>query len=389
MNTYNVIELKEQTFFSDDLFLDEKFLLLTPELSISANLKNILTRWDFETVLSNGKIQVGVSGVGFSPDNLELKQNIEQEKLSEIQKKQDKIIEKLEQQYKEFLESISKLHETVKRGVNINTRIVSDLAKQIVNFVNANQKKVLLIPCTRFADEHDYLTIHELRTAIFAIVIGNYLRLPSYRLIELTMSALVHEIGMARIPSEVYNSIEPLSSKEKQALLTHPIISYNIVNASSFSLPICLACLEHHERENGAGYPRRLSSNRISLYGKILAVACSYEAATSSRPYRDAKSPTISIMEIIKNENKQYDTSILKALLYSISFFPIGVHVILSDGRLAQVVDVNPDDPRFPIVQIIDEVSKAGSPIIIGTDKNGVYISRTITKDELELMQNE
>lgn len=384
VKTYNIAEVKEHSYFSSDLFLDDKFLLLIPELQVSETLKNLLAKWDFSTVCSEGE-NINVPETG----NLELAagtvaKTAEKEKLSELTKRQNELLDKVETKYKEFLGAVFEFHETAKQGLNLNIRAVSDLAKDLVEFIEERNKQILLIDTQQFADEYDYVILHEIGSTVFAVVIGRYLKLPTYKLIELATACLIHEIGMARVPPRVYNSTKPLTVQEKQVLLAHPILSYNIVNASSFALPICLACLEHHERDNGGGYPRRLSANRLSLYGKIIAVACSYEAITNPRPYRYAKSPTTAIMELVKNENKQYDDNVLKALLYSVSFFPIGTYVILSDGRYAQVVDVNPDDPRFPIVQILGEMSAGGNLKVVGTDKDTLYIARTVNKTDID-----
>lgn len=384
VKTYNIAEVKEHSYFSSDLFLDDKFLLLIPELQVSETLKNLLAKWDFSTVCSEGE-NINVPETG----NLEsaagtVAKTAEKEKLSESTKRQNELLDKVETKYKEFLGAVFEFHETAKQGLNLNIRAVSDLAKDLVEFIEERNKQILLIDTQQFTDEYDYVILHEIGSTVFAVVIGRYLKLPAYKLIELATACLIHEIGMARVPPRVYNSTKPLTVQEKQVLLAHPILSYNIVNASSFALPICLACLEHHERDNGGGYPRRLSANRLSLYGKIIAVACSYEAITNPRPYRYAKSPTTAIMELVKNENKQYDDNVLKALLYSVSFFPIGTYVILSDGRYAQVVDVNPDDPRFPIVQILGEMSAGGNLKVVGTDKDTLYIARTVNKTDID-----
>lgn len=384
VKTYNIAEVKEHSYFSSDLFLDDKFLLLIPELQVSETLKNLLAKWDFSTVCSEGE-NINVPETG----NLEsaagtVAKTAEKEKLSELTKRQNELLDKVETKYKEFLGAVFEFHETAKQGLNLNIRAVSDLAKDLVEFIEERNKQILLIDTQQFADEYDYVILHEIGSTVFAVVIGRYLKLPTYKLIELATACLIHEIGMARVPTRVYNSTKPLTVQEKQVLLAHPILSYNIVNASSFALPICLACLEHHERDNGGGYPRRLSANRLSLYGKIIAVACSYEAITNPRPYRYAKSPTTAIMELVKNENKQYDDNVLKALLYSVSFFPIGTYVILSDGRYAQVVDVNPDNPRFPIVQILGEMSSGGNLKVVGTDKDTLYIARTVNKTDID-----
>lgn len=387
MNTYNVAEIAEDSYFSNDLYLDDKFLLLIQELPFSIEIKKILANWSFATVSCEGETIEQQSEI--MPDDIQVEALLESlgtEKLSKVKQIKKEILTSIETRFQNFLLSIAELHNTAKQGLNLSVRNVADLAKDLVDFVHGNKNQILLIQPDAFSKDFDYVIIHEMRSSVFAIIIGSYLQLPMYRLIDLATACLVHEIGMSRIPPKVYNSNTPLTTQEKQVLLTHPIISYNIVNTSSFSKPVCLACLEHHERENGGGYPRRLDASRISLYGKIIAVACSYEAATAPRPYREAKNPTTVIMDLVKNENKQYDDSVLKALLYSISFFPIGTYVVLSDGRAAQVVDVNPDDPRFPIVQVLGELNPNGGSKVIGTDKANIYISRTINKAEAEMM---
>ncbi|WP_371922095.1 HD-GYP domain-containing protein [Treponema sp. B152] len=145
-----------------------------------------------------------------------------------------------------------------------------------------------------------------------------------------------------------------------------------------------MGALEHHERENGHGYPRGLTKEKISMYGKIIAVACSYEAATAPRPYKEAQDASSGIVEMIKNTNGQYDETILKALLYSLSFYPVGMYVYLSNGKIAKVIDVNPDDPRFPIVQIYGKTTPTGDPVIVQTKSNNVTIKRQLSKEELK-----
>ena len=90
------------------------------------------------------------------------------------------------------------------------------------------------------------------------------------------------------------------------------------------------------------------------------------------------------MVEMLKNENRQYDETVIKALLYSISLFPIGTYVYLSNGETAQVIDVNPDNPKNPIVQLLGEKDADGSPKTLQTDDNDIKIMRPIDKQELE-----
>jgi HD-GYP domain-containing protein (c-di-GMP phosphodiesterase class II) len=197
------------------------------------------------------------------------------------------------------------------------------------------------------------------------------------------VAALLHEIGMVKLPPQIYLNQRPLSPQEKKAIFTHPVLSFNILKSFDFPLTISLAALEHHERENGAGYPQKLTGNKISLYAKIIAVACSYEALTSDRPHKDAKDGYTGMIDLLKNVGKQYDDTIVRALVFSLSIYPIGLYVLLSNGKKGQVIDVNTDNPRFPIVQIFGDLTPDGKNKTIETSRDGIYIIRPLQREEL------
>jgi HD-GYP domain-containing protein (c-di-GMP phosphodiesterase class II) len=157
-----------------------------------------------------------------------------------------------------------------------------------------------------------------------------------------------------------------------------------MLKSLDFPLSVCLAALEHHERENATGYPRHLTSEKIGLYSKIIAVACSYEALSSKRPHKEAKDGYTGMLELLKNEGKRYDDTCVKALVVSLSIYPIGLYVLLSNGKKAQVVDVNPENPRFPIVQVFGEFTPDGKLKMMQTAADVLSIVRPLTRSEIE-----
>ncbi|MDR0448695.1 MAG: HD-GYP domain-containing protein, partial [Treponema sp.] len=84
-----------------------------------------------------------------------------------------------------------------------------------------------------------------------------------------------------------------------------------------------------------------------------------------------------------KNEGKQYDDTIVKALVFSLSIYPIGLHVLLSNGKKGLVVDVNPEHPKFPMVQIFGELNPDGKNKVIETSPDKVHITRPLHKHEI------
>jgi HD-GYP domain-containing protein (c-di-GMP phosphodiesterase class II) len=217
------------------------------------------------------------------------------------------------------------------------------------------------------------------------MVIGMQFKMPAHRLIELGASALLHEAGMAKMPSTVIMQKGPLTQSGKEALFKHPQIGYELLKEANFQLSLCLPALEHHERENGTGYPRGITGNQIDFNSKIISVCCAFEAITAKRPYKDARDSYAAMMELLHNEKKVYDDSVIRALVFALSVFPIGSYVLLSNNKKAQVIDANPEDPRFPIVQLYEEQTDDGKGVIVKTSKIGIRILRPLTKEEMPL----
>jgi HD-GYP domain-containing protein (c-di-GMP phosphodiesterase class II) len=162
------------------------------------------------------------------------------------------------------------------------------------------------------------------------------------------------------------------------------VLGYNLLKAMGFPPVISLAALEHHERENGTGYHRMLIGDKISFNSKIIAVACSYEAISAHRPHREARDGHTTMLELLRNEGNQYDATIIRALVVSVSLYPIGLYVLLSNGRKGQVINANPETPRFPIVQVFGEFNPDGKNKTLETSQDGVFILRPLSKEEMK-----
>jgi HD-GYP domain-containing protein (c-di-GMP phosphodiesterase class II) len=215
------------------------------------------------------------------------------------------------------------------------------------------------------------------------MIIGVQFKLSSYRLVGLGITALLHDIGMLKLPPEIYLKKANLTEQEKRLIYTHPIQGYKMLVSQKFPSTINIGVLEHHERENGSGYPRKFKGENISLYGKIIAVACSYEALSAKRQYKKAKDDYAGIMELLKNEKKQYNDEIVKALEAALSIYPIGMYVLLSDGNKGQVFDINPLSNRYPVVRLLEPKENEAEKIVLTADK-GISIVRPLTREETD-----
>lgn len=402
MNSFPVTTLKENTFFTQELVLDKQFILLNPTCPFNNALKKALLEWDFKVVYSDGSIG---SGAVASPTPQDFEQvsieqvdpNANDPKKPEMGDNVKKALEEAHQDlanneksrmsvvqtvYNEYMNYITAVYTHYATHKVLDYKELSNTVKDLCIFIKDNRRYVLRITPTLEAANKNFIVSHSMRSTVTAIVIGLQLRMPLTKLIELGVTCILHEIGQIRLPPQLYMTGKRLSAPERAKLATHPIIGFNIVKENDFPLAVQLGVLEHHERENGTGYPRKLTGNKISLYAKIIAVACSFEAITAPRMFKEARSTYDAMIEVLKNEGKQFDDTVIKALLYSLSLFPIGAYVYLQNGKIAQVTDVNPTDPRNPVVQILGETDETGGPKTVQTDNGTMRIVRVLNKSE-------
>lgn len=407
MNAFEVNALKPALIFTDHLILDKQFLVLGKGFAVTQELINELKRWGFSSVSCDGTIDDGTRDreiINRDTDDIiaetkeeeeaKAKERAEQaEKLGNSLKEATKLIQSLNTEssrvemthkvYKNYSDYIESLYTRYATHKEIDKDQLSKVVQELISFVRENRRFILRENPKGKANDKKFLVNHSMRSTIIALTIGIRLRMQFTQLIELGQACILHEIGMLRLPPQLYITDKKLQPQEKAKLASHPILGYELLKDAGFTLPIQRAVLEHHEKENGSGYPRHITSEDISTYAKIISVACAFEAITAPRQYRSARPKYEAMLEILRNTNKQYDENVIKALLYSFSIFPIGVYVYLANGKIAQITDTKPDDPRHPIAQILGEKAADGDPRTVETDEASNKVVRVLNQQEV------
>jgi HD-GYP domain-containing protein (c-di-GMP phosphodiesterase class II) len=380
MNSIALKDLKAKLFFSKPLFLDEGFVLLAPETSVDEGLIKRLTQWEFR--------EMKTAGVPLEEPAAEAEAAAQGEDAAAQAMLPDgagdkERVERILTFYIDFAAYMESLYTRFVTKTELDYKELSERMKGLCQVIGENKR--FLLRAQSLAPQHkNYLVSHAVRSSVYAIVLGITIKLPQFKLIELGTAAALHEIGMVRLPPQLYMAGRLLSPQEKKSITAHPVLGYNLLKERQVPLAVCLAALEHHERMNGSGYPRALSGDKISLYSKIIMVACSFDAVTAARPYKEAKDGYSGMVDILKNEGKQYDDIVIRALVYSLSIYPIGTQVMLTNGKSAVVVDINPDNPRYPVVQLLGSRSPDGKDVITRTSETSVRVLRPLDKAEIE-----
>ncbi len=370
-------------YFTAPLYLDERYILLSPETPISAELKERLVKWGFTSVESAGEPTASAPSSGAEGDGQSLT-GVSTVNLDEgIQ--ESAIREEVDAMFTRLADFTERLFTSYVSKGDLPYDRITETLKEAIETVRTRRHHVV-----RIADVHDparnYIVMHTVKTTVLSLAVGHVFKLPPHRLLELGTAALLHEIGMIRLPSKLYMSESPLSEAERKAITAHPVLGFRILRESSYPMPVCLGVLESHERVDGKGYPRGLTGERISLYAKIIFVCDSYSAQVSKRPFRDARDGHSSLMEMLKERGTAYDEQVLRVLVQLISVYPVGTHVELENGARGVVVDTNDDDPRSPIVRLLTDSSGTSGDKLptIRTTQSGYRVVRAIASPQQE-----
>ncbi len=187
---------------------------------------------------------------------------------------------------------------------------------------------------------------------LYAIKMGRRLKLDMDELRSHTLAAMIHHIGMAQISSEIRNKKERLTKDELNIIRTAPIKSHEYLNRCTITdTAILHAASQAQERYDGSG-PQALSGSEITYSARMISLLSMFEALIHYRPYRNRLLPRDAIRELVNHHKKAFDPIMLKALIESISLYPVGTYVQLNSGDVGLVIQVHPRLPLRPLVLI-------------------------------------
>jgi len=377
------------TYYDQSVYLDKNYILLTADSPVSEELVKRLKKWGYIQVQTDGKAKDSpyyLNGADQSSANSTIDEDLQEEAhLSSTRKF-----------YLDFLIFARTLIKKFQGEGILNVQEVTEWVKKAILVVRENKDFIL-----RFSEvggsSDDYQATHAVNSTIVALVIADFaelkaaMKLTPYRQIELGIACFLHEIGMLKMPESLQNSKRPLTPEERKALTTHTALGYRILKGFSVSEGIALSALEHHERADGTGYPRGIKADQIDEYARLIAVACSYEAIVSRRPFKEsAGDGHAAITDLLRKNRAQYDDKVLKALVYTMSVFPIGTPVLLSNQSRGIVVKTDPEKPRCPVVKVmLDPEGKklVDPPLIQIAEDHGLKLARVLNAAERDSLR--
>jgi HD-GYP domain-containing protein (c-di-GMP phosphodiesterase class II) len=254
--------------------------------------------------------------------------------------------------------AVVELCETLRAGRGGSAGKLRQSIGQFVNIATTDFDLLPLIVALKQSND-EYLYDHCVNVALLSMAIAFQLGLHHGEITMIGLAGLLHDIGMLRVPPSVRLAQRPLSDQERHEIRRHPLHTLDML-AGIRGVPstVRFVAYQVHERPDGSGYPRGRTYREIHKFAGIVSMADVFAAMTRPRPYRPAMGPYAAARSILfEGANAHFDRAMVRALLDTVSLFPIGSRVELSNGAAARVLRANPSLHTRPVVE---ELTKDG-----------------------------
>ncbi len=213
----------------------------------------------------------------------------------------------------DLIRSLSKLDSQVRAGQDLNILSSKQPLYTLIDEVVSNQKSLLGMSDIRL--HGDYIYGHSVNVCTIAVKIGILLGYNQLKLAELGIGALFHDIGMTKIPLQILDKKDNLTTDELKLIQTHPETGFGMLKDNhAISMVSAHVAYQHHERYDGSGYPRGIAGESIHEFARITAVADVYDSMTTERTYRRAKSATETLEYLKSKKGIEFDPNIVDVL---------------------------------------------------------------------------
>ena len=227
---------------------------------------------------------------------------------------------------------------------------IKELANGITDSVLRNEYAMAIL--TRIRHPSTYQWEHVLNSGVLMCGFSLYLGFPKETLKQITLGAMLHDIGVAKVPRGIVDKPGKFTKNDMDVMKKHVAWGQMICKEDEMTDKIILdMVLNHHERLDGSGYPRGLGEEKLSKLARMIAIVDVYDAMTADRTYKKGDQP-INVLRYLMANNKKFDRGLVQQFIKYLGIHPVGSLVKLSDEKLAIVVQGNRNEPVKPKVKI-------------------------------------
>lgn len=285
--------------------------------------------------------------------------------------------------YEEALVMTQEAFARVSAGGDLDTNAVRDTVQMLVRRVassNAALGHVLAVK------QYENLTwCHSVNVSMLSLLIGRQIGLDGQQIVALVEAALLHDIGKTRVPLEVVQKPGALDRSERKLIEAHAAYGGEILAGTAGLRPLTpTVALEHHRSMVGGGYPDLGAGVIPHPMSQIVSVADVYEALTGARSYKEPTPPERACVILARIAGEQLNSSLVKAFVSTVSFFPIGSFVRTNRDEIGVVIRTNADDPLRPVIALLrDDLLAVKAEVDLNASRGeGRHVVETIPAPE-------
>lgn len=294
--------------------------------------------------------------------------------------------------FNEVTKRLNEIFINVRNSQHVDLFGVQKLAKKLVNKTLQGDYFQLMALTNNVKSS---IVMTAIRVATFAILVGRSIRYSLDDLQELGIAALLHDIGYLRLPQDIMTQYKTSQNQQIPVIQRHPLLGFELINEATavhgiegFERVAQTVC-QTHEREGGGGFPHGLAGDDIQEFAKIIGLSETFVAFIDEHQTGKSANTFNALQKIICLADRHFPANLKRALIRSISIYPLGTFVKLNTGEKGKVVKTNPANPTRPIVELLyDSESK---PYIFPIRKNLVdhpfsFITHIVAEDSLPIV---
>lgn len=273
----------------------------------------------------------------------------------------------------------------VRLGGSLDDKATRAIVRDLTLSVLADSHALLCL--TYLKDKNDSLARKAVNVCILVLAFGKAIGVPKAKLYDLGLGALLHDVGMLKIPDALLRKSAQLSADERDFLERHTLDGLQMLAAvRAFSDDVLKIVHAHHEWLDGSGYPQKLKGHAIGLFPRMVSIVSVYEALTRERGYGKPLSPASALRHLYRGRGSQFDPRLVDKFISILGIYPAGCLVKLSNGAIGEIIAVAEQNRLRPTVRVI--LDAGGKPvtdelIIDLAEEAALFIKQAVEPEQL------
>ncbi len=287
--------------------------------------------------------------------------------------------------YKQTLPQSSTALNDIRKGSEAGLTTAKEMINSLTDLVLDDATSSAMGSLLNAQDLDDISVLHAMNVAVLSMLVGRQFDLSHEQTKMLGIAGLLHDIGEQMLPPHLHNGGGSMTAENRKAFQQH--VDFGLSKLAQFpGLPDTVTNIirQHHERIDGSGYPAQLKGNQLSLLSRILMAVDEYESLINAPDIRQNLSPTEALSKLYLTGKSTFSEEVVVALIQTLSVYPPGTVVELTDKSIGLVISINLHARMHPLVIMYDPTVDQENPNIanLSHDTNR-SIARSITRNEL------